>query len=89
MGVLSRGCRVPPNIQRPLAAKLCIGFGPPKVFEVQEHARGPLSPSQVWWDSDVTRRRGGQKRGSFCLFVCLFVHHAFKLWGVRQAAQLL
>jgi len=34
----------------------------PKSFEVQERARGPLSPCQVWWASDFTRRRGGQKR---------------------------
>jgi len=45
----------------------------PKVLEVQERARGPLSPCQVWWGSDFTRRRGGQKRWVFCLFVCLFV----------------
>jgi len=48
------------NIQRPLAAKL--SFRPPKVLKVQEHARGPLSPCQVWWGSDFTRRRGSQKR---------------------------
>jgi len=43
------------------------------VFEVQERAGGPLSPCQVWWGSDFTRRRGGQKRGVFlsvCLSVC-------------------
>jgi len=34
----------------------------PEVLEVQERARGPLSPCQVWWGSDFTRRRGGQKR---------------------------
>jgi len=33
-----------------------------KVLEVQERARGPLSPCQVWWGADFTRRRGGQKR---------------------------
>jgi len=33
----------------------------PKVIEVQERARGPLSPCQVWLGSDFTRRRGGQK----------------------------
>ena len=60
-----------PNIQRPQAAKLCVR--PPKVLEVQERARGPLSPCQVWWGSDFTRRRGGQKRWVFCLFVCLFL----------------
>jgi len=34
----------------------------PNVLEVQERAVGPLSPYQVWWGSDFTRRRGGQKR---------------------------
>ena len=34
----------------------------PKVLEVQERALGPLSPCQVWWGSDFTRRRGSQKR---------------------------
>jgi len=34
----------------------------PKVSEMQERARGPLSPCQVWWGSDFTRRQGGQKR---------------------------
>jgi len=34
----------------------------PNVLEVQERARGPLSPSRVWWSSDFIRRRGGQKR---------------------------
>jgi len=42
----------------------------PKVLEVQERARGPLSPRQVWWGSDFSRRWGCQKR---CVFVCLFV----------------
>ena len=44
----------------------------PKVLEVQEHDRGPLSPCQVWWGSDFTRSRGSQKRWAF-LSVCLFV----------------
>ena len=39
-------------------------------MEVQERARGPLSPCQVWWGSDFTRHRGGQKRWVFCLSVC-------------------
>ena len=34
----------------------------PKVLEVQERAQRPLSPCQIWWGSDVTRHRGGQKR---------------------------
>jgi len=59
-GRLSTGGLVSPNIQRPLAAKLRVGL--PKVFEVHERARDPLSPCQVWRGSDFTRRRGGQKR---------------------------
>ena len=58
----------------------------PNVLEVQERARGPLSPCQVWWGSDITRRRGGQKRGVF-LFVCLSVRHAFKRQFVRPISQ--
>ena len=70
-GRLSTGGLVSPNIQRPLAAKLRVGL--PKVFEVHERARDPLSPCQVWRGSDFTRRRGGQKRWVFiCLFVMLF-----------------
>jgi len=34
----------------------------PKCFEAEERARGPLSPCQVCWGSDFTRRRGGRKR---------------------------
>ena len=34
----------------------------PKVLEVQEHARGPLSPCHVWWGTDFIPRRGDQKR---------------------------
>jgi len=45
---------------------------------MQERARGPLSPCQVWWGSDFTRRRAGQKRCVFCLSVCLSVRHAFE-----------
>jgi len=40
---------------------------------MQERAQGPLSPRQVWWGSDFTRRRGSQKR---CFFACLSVRHA-------------
>jgi len=29
----------------------------PNFLEVQEHARGPLSPCEVWWGSDFTRHR--------------------------------
>jgi len=50
--------------------------------EVQERARDRLSPCQVWWGSDFTRRDGGQKRRVFCLFVCLLV----TLLNVRDCA---
>jgi len=46
----------------------------PKVLDVQEHARGSLSPCQVWWGSDFTRCLGGKNVEFFvCLSVCLFV----------------
>jgi len=46
----------------------------PNVLEVQERARGPLSPCQVWWGgARISPPPGGQKRLVFCLFVCLFV----------------
>jgi len=48
---------------------------PPNVLEVQERAQGPLSTCKVWWDSDFTRRRGGQKRWVVRPFVCLSVRH--------------
>ena len=34
----------------------------PNVFKVQERARGPLSPCQLWWGSYFTPHWGGQKR---------------------------
>jgi len=74
-GFKFRGSGLPHIFIAPLSVKLCVR--PPKVLEVQDCARGPLSPCQVWWGSDFTRRRGGQKRWAF-LSVCLFVRHAFK-----------
>jgi len=53
-------CAYPQIFSAPIAAKLCVR--PPKVLEMQERARGPLLPCQVWSGSDFTRRRGGQKR---------------------------
>ena len=58
--IVVEGVWFPPNFQRPLAAKLCVR--PQTFFKVKERARGPLSPCQLWWGSDFTRRRGGQKR---------------------------
>ena len=65
------GAWLPPNFQHPLAAKVCVR--PRKVLEVQERARGTLSPCQVWWGWDFTRRRGGQNVEflSVCLSVTL------------------
>ena len=51
-----------PHIFSAPAAKLCVK--PPKVVEVQERARGPLSARQVWWGSDLSLL-------SVCLSVCL------------------
>ena len=43
----------------------------PKVLEVQERARGPLSPCQVWWGLGFHPPPGWPKTLSFfCLFVC-------------------
>jgi len=39
----------------------------PKVLEVQERARGPLPPCQVWWGLDFTRRRAAKNTRSQCL----------------------
>jgi len=60
----------------------------PNVLEVQERVLGRLSPCQVWWGSDFTRRRCGQKRLSFflCLFVCLFACLFDTLLNVRDYA---
>ena len=69
MVVLSWRVWLSPNFQRLLAAELCVT--PPKVLETHERARGLLSSCQVWWGSDFTRRRGGQKPWVFvCLSVC-------------------
>ena len=76
----------PPNFQRPLAAKLCVR--PRNVLEVKERARGPLSPCQLWWGSDFTRRWGGQKRSVFfvCLSICLSLCLSVTLLNVRDCA---
>ena len=59
----------------PIAAKLCIR--PPKVLELQERARGPLSPCQVWLLLDFIHRWAA-KNVKFFLFFCLSVHPAFE-----------
>ena len=73
MGILSWGDLVSPKFSMPPSGKTMRQTR--KVLEVQERARGPLSPRQVWWGSNFTRRRGGQKLSflSVCLSVCLFV----------------
>ena len=63
---------VTPNFQRPLAAELCVK--PPKVCK---------NVLKVWWGSDFTRRRDGQKVQKRWFFVCLFVHHAFERQRLR------
>jgi len=53
----------------------------PNILDVQERARGPLSPYQVWWGSDFTLRRGRRQTLSFFLvrlFVCLSVRPPFE-----------
>jgi len=44
-----------------------------KDFEVQERARDPLSPRQIWWDSDFTRHHW-----VFCLVFCSCLRHTFE-----------
>jgi len=50
---------------------------------VQQHARGHLSPCDVWWGSDFTAAGVAKNVDYFCLFlcmfVCLFVRHAFEV----------
>jgi len=76
MGVLSSGGLVSSKYSAPPSGETMRQT--PNFLEVKERARGPLSPCQVWWGSDFTRRRGGQKRLVFCLSVCLSVRHAFE-----------
>ena len=71
IGVLSWWCLVAAKFSAARSGEtICIR--PQKVLEVQERARGPLSPCQLWWGSDFTRRRDSHKRWVF-LSVCLFV----------------
>ena len=60
MGVSSWRCKVIPKLSAPPSGETMRHT--PKVLEVQERARGPLSPCQVWWGSDFTRHVGVQKR---------------------------
>ena len=55
----------------------------PNLLEVQERARGPLSPCQVWWGWDFTRRRAA-KNVEF--IVCLSVYLFVTLLNVRDCA---
>jgi len=78
MGVLSWWGLVIPKFSAPPSGETIRQSR--KCFEVQECARGPLSPCQVWWGSDFTRRQGSQKRWVLWS-VCLPVRHAFeRLW---------
>jgi len=82
MGVFSSGGLVTPKFSAPPSGETTRQT--PKVVEVPERARGPLSPRQVWWGSDFTRHRGGQNVEflSVCLSVCLSV----TLLNVRDCA---
>jgi len=60
MGVLISGGLVFPKFSVPPSGETMRQT--PKSFRDQERARGPLSRCQVWLCSDITRRRGGQKR---------------------------
>jgi len=71
MGVLSLGGRVSPKFSEPPSGETM--HRTPKVLEVQERARDPLSQCQVWWGSDFIRRRRGGKNVEFFLSICLFV----------------
>jgi len=76
---LSSGVEFPLNFQRLLAAKLYAAAG--TVLEVQEHARGPLSPCQIWWGLDFTHHWAAKKVE---FFVCLSV--TITLLNVRVCA---
>jgi len=82
MGFKLRGLGSP-KFSAPRSSKNCMSE--PRLFlEVQERARGPLSPRQIWraWISSTA---GWPKALSFfclsvfvCLSVSLFVHHGFE-----------
>jgi len=67
MGVLSWWGLVTPKFSAPPSGETVRQT--PKVLEVQELARGPLSPCLVWWGSPKTL---------VFLSVCLSVPHAFE-----------
>ena len=68
-GFKLKGSGYPQIFSAPIAAKLC--GRPPTVLEVQERARGPLSPCEVWW--------GSLSFLSVCMSVCFLpVRHAFE-----------
>ena len=51
----------------------------PKVLEVQEHARGPLITYAKFGGVRISpAARVAKNVEFFCLFVCLFVRHAFE-----------
>ena len=77
MWVLSSRGLVIPKFSAPPTAKLCVK--PRKVSEVQERARGLLSPCQAWWGSDFPAAGAAKSIEFFaCLFVCLSFRHAFE-----------
>jgi len=82
MGVLSWRGLVAPKSSAPDSGETMRQT--PNVLEVQERAWGPLSPCKVCCGSDFTRRRGGQKRCTFCLSVGLF---ATLIWTLLVYAR--
>ena len=72
---------MPPNFQRPLAAKLCVT--PPNVLEVQEVLYHHAKFGRV----RISLAAGVAKNVEFfvCLSVCLFVRHAVE--RQRSCAQ--
>ena len=76
-------CLVPPNFQRPLAAKLCVR--PQKFLEVQERARSSITMPSLVHGARISPAAGVTKNVEFffvCLSVCLFV----TLLNVRDCA---
>ena len=73
MGFLSSRGLVIPKFSAPPSGETMRQT--PKVLQVQQRARGLLSPCQVRWGSNFTRRRSGHKNVEFfvCLSVCLFL----------------
>ena len=77
MGVLSGGVWVPLNLQRPLAAKLCVR---PQTFSRCKNVFEVLYHHAKFGGARISPAAGVAKNVEFfvCLSVCLFVRHAFE-----------